>query len=120
MPRFYFTKTVKSIDSDELKALEQILSPDINFENVAFIECGDSCGEGVFLGKILDYEYKNGYLRLNMENQTGGWFVFSESYDRGWQAKINDSAVPIYRANYIYQAVKVPTGKSMVEFKYKQ
>ena len=118
MPRFYFTKSIKQIESDEIKALDKILAPDINFNDLSFIECGNNCG-GVSSGKIIDYDYKDGYLRLNVESQTGGWLIFSESYDRGWQAKINGILTPIYRANYIYQAVKVPVGKNMIEFKYK-
>ncbi|GEM_PF-2834963 len=139
--RFYFAKSVKSIEADELKALNQILAPDINFYDLAFIECGNECSDNSN-GKIIDpvrsqtpkapadaqahqtsngidYEYKNGYLRLNTESGAGGWFIFSESYDRGWQAKINGVAVPIYRANYIYQAVKIPAGKNEIRFVYK-
>lgn len=118
LPRFYFTKSVKSIESDELIALDQILSPDINFKDLSFIECGNNCSNSVSSGKIINYEYKNEYLRLNTESQTGGWLVFSASYDSGWNAKINGEVAPIYRANYIYQAIKVPVGKNEVEFKY--
>lgn len=119
LPRFYFAKSVKPIESDELRALDQILKPDINFNSEALIECGSDCVDSVSSGKIVDYEYKNGYLRLNVESQSGGWLVFSESYDHGWQAKINNLSVPIYRANYVYQAIKIPAGKNMIEFKYK-
>lgn len=118
LPRFYFARAVKSIEPDEIKSLEKMLAPGIDFNDFAFIECGNDCGKNSG-GKIIDYEYKNGYLRLNAESPTGDWLVFSESYDRGWQAKVNDSTVPIYRANYIYQAVRVPVGKSMIEFMYK-
>lgn len=118
LPRFYFAKSVKPTESNELSALDKILKPDINFSTEAFIECGDNCGDSISSRKIIDYEYKNGYLRLNTENQTDGWIVFSESYDNGWRAKINSKTVPVYRANYIYQSVKVPSGKNIVEFKY--
>ncbi len=117
LPRFYFTKLVKPTESDEVKALEKMLESDIDFNNFAFIECGNDC-RGNFGGKIIDYEYKNGYLRLNSESQIGGWLVFSESYDRGWHAKVNGETASIYRANYIYQAIKVPAGKNLIEFVY--
>ena len=118
LPRFHFAKSVNSIESDEVTALQTILATGINFKDVAFIECDNHCGSN-FGGNIVDYEYRNGYLRLNTESQAGGWFMFGESFDKGWQAKINGEAVPIYRANYIYQAVRVPAGKSMIEFTYK-
>lgn len=118
LPRFYFAKSVKLIESDEVKALGKILNPDINFGDFAFIECSDNCGH-ISSGKILDYDYKDGYLRLNAESSTGGWLIFSESYDRDWQAKINNFVVPIYRANYVYQAIQVPLGKNSIELIYK-
>ncbi|MEK9184755.1 MAG: YfhO family protein, partial [Patescibacteria group bacterium] len=117
LPRFYFAKSVKPIEHDEIKALEKMLAPGIDFKNFAFIECDNDCGQNSG-GKIIDYDYKDGYLWLNIESQTGGWFIFSESFDRNWQAKINGSAVSIYRTNYVYQSVKVPAGKNVLEFKY--
>ena len=119
LPRFYFVKSVKQAESGEEQMLEKMLEPSIDFKNFAFIECGNDCGQNSG-GKIIDYEYKDGYLWITAENSTGGWLVFSESYDRGWQAKINDTLAPIYHANYIYQAVKVPTGRNNIEFIYKQ
>ena len=117
MPRFYFAKLVKSIKSDEEGALQTMLASGLNFNDLTFIECGNDCGQNSG-GKIIDYDYKDGYLWLDADSRTGGWFVFSESFDRNWQAKINGSAFPIYRANYIYQAVKVPAGENIIEFKY--
>jgi len=122
LPRFYFAKKVNFVKPDEEKTLQDILKPGIDFSAEVFIECGspEDCGQNKNIGgKIISFEYKDGYLRLNAESSTGGWFIFSESYDRNWQAKINNSVVPIYRANYIYQAVKVSVGRNIIEFIYR-
>lgn len=132
LPRFYFAKKATVINyGDEEKTLQNILKPDINFNAEAFIECPpplNDCAlrnngqilssKGGGSGKIINSEYKNGFLRLNTESQTGGWLIFSESYDKNWQAKINGELTPIYRANYIYQAVKFLPGQNVIEFKY--
>lgn len=118
LPRFYFAESIRPIESDEIKALEKMLAPGINFKNFAFIECGSDCGDGASSGKIINYDYKDGYLQLNAESQTGGWLVFSESYDRSWNVKVNGETVEIYRTNYVYQAIKVPAGKNILEFIY--
>ncbi|MDO8574896.1 MAG: hypothetical protein Q7R61_01320 [bacterium] len=118
LPRFYFVKSVKQIESDEKMALEQLLEPNVNFRTTAFIECGDDCGL-VFSGKIINYEYKNGYLRINTEGQSAGWIIFSESFSPFWSVVVNKEPATIYRANYVYQAVKVPAGNSLIEFEYK-
>lgn len=117
LPRFYFAKSVKSIESDENQSLKAVLAQDIDFNNRTLIECGGNCG-AISSGKILNFEYKDGYLRLNTESQTGGWLVFSESFDRGWRVRVNNKAAPIFRANYVYQAVKVPIGNNIIEFVY--
>src|SRR5262249_20682261 len=44
--------------------------------------------------------------------------VLSDQYAPGWQATVNGRAVPIERANYAFRAVQVPSGRTLVEFRY--
>ncbi|HSE41524.1 MAG TPA: YfhO family protein, partial [Acidobacteriota bacterium] len=44
--------------------------------------------------------------------------VFAENYYPGWRAFVDGKQVPIYRANYTFQAVKVPAGKHTVKFSF--
>ncbi len=44
--------------------------------------------------------------------------VLTDSYYPGWRAWVYESPVPIYRANYAFRAVAVPSGKQLVTLRY--
>lgn len=121
LPRFYVVNRAEFVAADEIKPLEKILVPGFDFRKTTLIECEkpQDCGQVASKGEIIYSEYKNGYLKLKAEFNSPGWVVFSESFSPYWSAKINNEPVPIYRANYVYQAVKAPVGDNTVEFIYK-
>jgi len=48
-----------------------------------------------------------------------GLLVLGDVYYPGWQAFVDGRETTIYRANYVMQAVSVPTGEHLVEFYYR-
>ena len=42
----------------------------------------------------------------------------SETYDPGWRAFINDSEAKIFKTNYLYQSILLPSGQNGITFKY--
>jgi hypothetical protein len=48
----------------------------------------------------------------------GGWLVLFDTGFPGWKAKINGEVTTILRADYLFRAVEVPAGESIVEFNY--
>lgn len=68
---------------------------------------------------VLD-EFEPNYLKYTSNNQQEGLAVFSEIYyENGWTAKIDNEEVPIYRANYVLRALKVPAGEHTIEFSFR-
>ncbi len=47
-----------------------------------------------------------------------GYLVLTDSYYPGWQAYLDGKVVPVYRANYLFRAVRAPAGKHQVQFRY--
>jgi hypothetical protein len=63
--------------------------------------------------------YTAGKLRLKTKTQNYRFLIFSESrFPDFWQATVNGEKTPIYTANYLYQAILVPPGENIVEFRY--
>jgi len=47
-----------------------------------------------------------------------GFFVRLENFHRGWKAFIDGRETRVYRANYAFQAVRVPKGEHTILFKF--
>ncbi|MDP3998467.1 MAG: YfhO family protein, partial [bacterium] len=48
-----------------------------------------------------------------------GFLVLTDSYDSGWEAKIDGQPAKINQADYLFRAVPIPAGEHQVEFEYK-
>lgn len=46
------------------------------------------------------------------------YLILADQFDEGWKAKIDGQDTNVSRANLIFRAVKVPTGKHEVVFTY--
>jgi membrane protein YfhO len=48
-----------------------------------------------------------------------GFLLLLDTYFPGWQATVNGESTRIYRADYNFRAVSLPSGRSVVRFTYK-
>lgn len=46
------------------------------------------------------------------------WLVISQAWFPGWKAYVNGDEVPVWRANYAFDAIAAPAGRSTIEFVY--
>jgi uncharacterized membrane protein YfhO len=58
--------------------------------------------------------------RVELEAQAArdGYLVLGETWAPGWRAWIDGRPAPVLRANVIHRAVKLPSGRHRVEFRY--
>ncbi len=61
---------------------------------------------------------ENNRVRLQVETEQKGYCVLADTYYAGWRAYVNGTERPIMRANYALRAVVVPSGTSIVEFRF--
>jgi len=119
LPLAYLAKEVKYLIPDSAANLEIVTANENDFNKTTFIECSD-CPETVSQGGKLEIgEYKNGYLRLSVQATTDSWLVFNENNLPGWRVKIDGKETKIYTANYLFQAILVPSGRHQITFKYR-
>jgi hypothetical protein len=62
--------------------------------------------------------YGNHRLILSVETTSPALIVVAQAYHPNWQARVDDHPTALWRANFAFQAVEVPTGKHRVELKY--
>lgn len=63
--------------------------------------------------------YAPEHIVIRTETEDDGYLVLSDSYYPGWQAWLDGSPVPVYRANVIARAVDLPAGRHEIEFRYR-
>ena len=57
-------------------------------------------------------------MTMNVNSLQAGWLVVSDVWYPGWKAEIDGKPTPIFRANYLFRAVNVPSGGHTVTFTY--
>ena len=58
-------------------------------------------------------------IEIEVEMEQEGWLVLRDTFDPGWEAQIDQSEAKIFRADYLFRAVRVPEGKHVVRFRYR-
>jgi uncharacterized membrane protein YfhO len=56
---------------------------------------------------------------VNVEADAPTMLVLAHTYYHNWKATVNDRPVPVWRANYCFQAIEVPAGRSRVTVVYR-
>lgn len=69
-------------------------------------------------GKISFESYSDQHFSLNVQTEQESPLVVGNIYYPGWKAYVDGKQAPIYRVNYLLQAIIVPSGESLVEFKF--
>ncbi|OGH43925.1 MAG: hypothetical protein A3J14_01905 [Candidatus Levybacteria bacterium RIFCSPLOWO2_02_FULL_37_18] len=104
---------------DNKKLLEQFYNDDFDFRKVLLLEeypKGSISGEGTGSAKIISYTPNK--IVVESESTSSALLFLSDNFYPGWKAKVNGKEAKIYRADYSFRSVIVPSGKSIVEFTY--
>jgi len=119
MPRIYFAKTVKYVDSKS--DFSELLSVR-NFHELTLIECQKDCpvqsSKLQVLNSVVIEEFQPQLVKTKTKSDQGRWLVYSDANLPTWEAYIDNQKTPIYTANYLFKAVFVPKGEHEVIFKY--
>ncbi|HSP95686.1 MAG TPA: YfhO family protein [Candidatus Dormibacteraeota bacterium] len=59
------------------------------------------------------------HVVLRVRAPARGFVHLADQHFPGWEATVNGAPAPILRASYLFRAVEVPAGESVVEFRYR-
>ncbi|MBN1552853.1 YfhO family protein [bacterium] len=57
-------------------------------------------------------------VRIDLESSTNGYVVISNAYYPGWKAKIDNISTTVFRANYLFCAVRISSDSQTIYLKY--
>jgi len=119
-PRVFLTNNIEIIKDDE-KILEKILEFTKNNERKIILEKDVNFAiskKGLISeAKIVNYLPNEIDISTNTDQE---YFLFlADAYDLGWKAEIDGLQTEVYRANYNFRAIKVPSGNHLIVFSYK-
>lgn len=118
----WFVNQVKMVNTadEEMKALENT-----DLKNIAIVNQNDfsDIKNTTFVrdstATITLQQYKPNYIKYTSQNANEGLAVFSEVYyPKGWNVYVDGKPSTVFRADYVLRAIKIPTGKHTIEFKF--
>ena len=70
-------------------------------------------------GELVRFERPaRGRRLLEVRGSEGGWLVLHEQHYPGWEVSVDGERAELLRADHVYMAVRVPSGNSVIEFRY--
>lgn len=118
LPRAFFVSKRTTVNN-KLNAINVIFNESLNLKDTAVVEGLDIIFDKLEKWEIGDIEFVN-YSENKVVLETGnvgeGFMVLTDSYYPNWRAKIDGNETKIYRTNYNFRGIAVPSGKHKIEF----
>jgi len=120
-PRAYWIGRAKWAPGDyELR--DAYMGHDFATEVILEGEHREDVGEGGVRRGLLPAEITSRsptLVTVEVSCPVSGWLVLNDAFRKGWSAEVDGVEAPIYRANALVRAVRVPAGGCEVEFSYR-
>jgi hypothetical protein len=114
--RLVYDAVVVSSPDDALALID---TPAFDPERTVILERGDASGTlpGNDRGAVSVDAYENDCVRVTIDAPTAGWLVRADNYSSAWSAPVDGRSADILPAYTAFQAVAVPAGTHVVEFR---
>jgi hypothetical protein len=120
MPRAYrvhSARTARDVEQAFKMLSEHDLSGTVILTTDEEIEETDPGDKKMAPALIIQYEPDR--VVVETQGEAPGWLVLSDRHYPGWKAKVDGKPAKIYKANVLVRAVRVPAGRTVVEFDFK-
>jgi hypothetical protein len=120
LPRAFLVGRSVRIESAE-ERLRYLAQPAFEPSRVVVLENGTSGaeeGEDAAPGSVRIEAMGPGQYDLRAESSRDAWLVLTEAWYPGWTVEIDGRAAELHHADHLFQAVRVPSGRHEVRFRY--
>ena len=120
LPRAFMVYDWEVVKNDD-EILTKLLSKDFPYGKKIILEQTPSIKitkARLPAGQVTYVKYKEQESEIGVETDRPGMLFVSDAYYPGWKAWIDGVETKIYRANYAFRAIEVPSGKHLIKFIY--
>ncbi len=116
LPRFFLTDNF-IIENDKDKIISKLYDHKRDAKTVVLEEdLNIPIQKGK--GKVSLIKYSSNKISFSVETRSNNILFLSDSFFPGWKAYVDGKETKIYRANYAFRAIVVPSGKHTVIFSF--
>lgn len=124
LPEAYLVGKCHHVQS-ELEARQAISAPAFDCRNEVIIEPtgaavrnADASNEPSLFLPLKAVRENANQVAIDYSSAVPAFMVLTDTFYPGWQATIDGQPTEMFRANYLFRAVHVPSGKHTVRFEY--
>lgn len=119
-PRFFLTDAIRYFRNDK-DFEQQLFQPDFDPKRMVLLE--DSLKEKIRVAPTVNksvvlISYAPTTVQIRTESDQNQLLYLSDAFDPNWRVYIDGEKSEIYKANYTFRAVPIPSGKRTVIFNY--
>lgn len=103
--------------SDWRAAAVELAGLEVSGSDAVVVEASSALPGGA--GRVLSTERGLELLRVEGEAPEGGTLVIGDAWWPGWEATLDGVAVPIFPADVLVRAVRWPTGRHVLEMRFR-
>lgn len=116
LPRAFFV-TEALIAQNKNDAINKMFSKDYDPKKTAVLE--ENVSTELNLGSVKIVEYKPNKVVIKTENNGEGFLVLADSFYPTWRVRINGTEQKIYRTDFNFRGIVVPSGDNEIVFENK-
>ena len=118
MPRYFITNKYVVVENNN-RALRTLFDPEFNEQDTLILYEDPKIKSSELNSNVAMLEYSANKVVLNTNSNGDGLLYLSDNYYPGWRAYTDGSETKIFKANYAFRAVIVPSGEHRVVFEFK-
>lgn len=116
LPRVFVPARVESVP-DEKERLAKLAAPDFDPRAVAYVEAPTAVPDGA-RGRATIIAETPSEMTISVSMDTPGLVVLTDTWDKGWRARLNGEPVSILIADHALRGVVVPQGSWILKLTY--
>lgn len=120
MPRALIVGNAEFI-VDKNEVLSRLSDPSFDPHSTVILETrkNQTGNKSPIQSRVNFIRYEPNMIEMGTVSDQNGYLLLNETYYRGWRAFVDGVESTVYRANYEYKAIELPSGSHRVRFAFR-